>query len=157
LVAAAITQYVHVTMHRTPLKEMLLRYSQIEARDAYRRDQAPDHPRGAASDRHPRPEYRDHQHGGHPGGHGVGSSGSFTTCLLKVLHKFKHHFIHPRELAEMACHIEIELLNEPIGKQDQYIAAFGASPSSSSSPTASSSGAGRGLRRYARRPRGQTW
>ncbi|HXU62621.1 MAG TPA: galactokinase, partial [Polyangia bacterium] len=53
------------------------------------------------------------------------SSGSFATCLLKVLHKFKRQNIHPRELAEMACHIEIDLLKEPIGKQDQYIAAFG--------------------------------
>src|ERR1044072_4211018 len=60
-----------------------------------------------------------------PAGTGLGSSGSFTTCLLKVLHKFKRHFIHPRELAEMACHIEIDLLREPVGKQDPYIAAFG--------------------------------
>ncbi|HTA21795.1 MAG TPA: galactokinase, partial [Polyangia bacterium] len=44
---------------------------------------------------------------------------------LKVLHKYKRHFIHPRDLAEMACHIEIDRLGEPIGKQDQYIAAFG--------------------------------
>ena len=60
-----------------------------------------------------------------PSGTGLGSSGSFATCLLKVLHKFKRQNIHPRELAEMACHIEIDLLKEPIGKQDQYIAAFG--------------------------------
>jgi D-glycero-alpha-D-manno-heptose-7-phosphate kinase len=60
-----------------------------------------------------------------PAGTGLGSSGSFTTCLLKVLYKYKRHFIHPRELAELACHIEIDLLKEPIGKQDQYIAAFG--------------------------------
>ena len=45
-----------------------------------------------------------------PAGTGLGSSGSFTTCLLKVLHKYKRHFIHPRELAEMACHIELDLL-----------------------------------------------
>jgi D-glycero-alpha-D-manno-heptose-7-phosphate kinase len=60
-----------------------------------------------------------------PAGTGLGSSGSFTTCLLKVLHKYKRHFIHPRELAEMACHIELDMLKEPVGKQDQYIAAFG--------------------------------
>src|SRR5207253_7750792 len=60
-----------------------------------------------------------------PAGTGLGSSGSFTTCLLKVLHKYKRHFIHPRELADMACHVEIDLLGEPVGKQDQYIAAFG--------------------------------
>jgi D-glycero-alpha-D-manno-heptose-7-phosphate kinase len=60
-----------------------------------------------------------------PSGTGLGSSGSFATCLLKVLHNYKRHNIHPRDLAEMACHIEIDLLKEPIGKQDQYIAAFG--------------------------------
>ena len=56
---------------------------------------------------------------------GLGSSGSFTTALLKALHAHKKLLIHPRELAEQACHIEIDLLGEPIGKQDQYIAAYG--------------------------------
>jgi D-glycero-alpha-D-manno-heptose-7-phosphate kinase len=44
---------------------------------------------------------------------------------LRVLQQYKRHFIHPRELAEMACHIELDRLKDPIGKQDQYIAAFG--------------------------------
>ena len=56
---------------------------------------------------------------------GLGSSGSFTTALLKALHTLKKNLIHPQELAEQACHIEMELLKEPIGKQDQYIAAYG--------------------------------
>jgi D-glycero-alpha-D-manno-heptose-7-phosphate kinase len=60
-----------------------------------------------------------------PAGTGLGSSGSFTTALLKALHTHQRQLIHPRELAEQACHIEIDLLNEPIGKQDQYIAAYG--------------------------------
>ncbi len=60
-----------------------------------------------------------------PAGTGLGSSGSFTTALLKALHAHKRNFVHPRELAEQACHIEIDRLGEPIGKQDQYIAAFG--------------------------------
>ena len=60
-----------------------------------------------------------------PAGTGLGSSGSFTTALLKALHAYKKNLVHPRELAEQACHIEIDLLKEPIGKQDQYIAAFG--------------------------------
>src|SRR5205807_8827780 len=62
---------------------------------------------------------------GIPAGTGLGSSGSFTTALLKALHTYKKNLIHPRELAEQACHIELERLKEPIGKQDQYIAAFG--------------------------------
>src|SRR5262249_56216108 len=60
-----------------------------------------------------------------PAGTGLGSSGSFTTALLKALHTHKKNLIHPKELAEQACHIEIDRLKEPIGKQDQYIAAYG--------------------------------
>jgi D-glycero-alpha-D-manno-heptose-7-phosphate kinase len=60
-----------------------------------------------------------------PAGTGLGSSGSFTTALLKALHAHRKNLVHPRELAEQACHIEIDLLGEPIGKQDQYIAAYG--------------------------------
>jgi D-glycero-alpha-D-manno-heptose-7-phosphate kinase len=60
-----------------------------------------------------------------PAGTGLGSSSSFTTALLKALHTHKKGLVHPRELAEQACHIEIDRLQEPIGKQDQYIAAYG--------------------------------
>jgi D-glycero-alpha-D-manno-heptose-7-phosphate kinase len=60
-----------------------------------------------------------------PGGTGLGSSGSFTTALLKVLHSTNKSLISPAELAEQACAIEIDRLGEPIGKQDQYIAAIG--------------------------------
>jgi D-glycero-alpha-D-manno-heptose-7-phosphate kinase len=60
-----------------------------------------------------------------PAGTGLGSSGSFTTALLKALHTYKKNLVSTRELAEQACHIEIERLREPIGKQDQYIAAYG--------------------------------
>ena len=60
-----------------------------------------------------------------PAGTGLGSSGSFTTALIKALYAHYRKNIHPRELAELACEIEIGKLLEPIGKQDQYIAAFG--------------------------------
>ena len=60
-----------------------------------------------------------------PAGTGLGSSGSFTTALLCALHCLKRNPVPARELAEQACHIELELLGEPIGKQDQYIAAIG--------------------------------
>jgi D-glycero-alpha-D-manno-heptose-7-phosphate kinase len=125
VVSAAITQYVHVTMHRTPLKELLIRYSQIER------------PARAEDVKHPiirealkltgitEPNIEITSMADIPAGTGLGSSGSFTTCLLRVLHKYKRQFINPPELAELACHIEIDLLKEPIGKQDQYIAAFG--------------------------------
>src|SRR5207248_5125831 len=60
-----------------------------------------------------------------PAGTGLGSSGSFTTALLKCLHTYQKRLVHPRELAEQACHIEIDILREHVGKQDQYISAFG--------------------------------
>jgi D-glycero-alpha-D-manno-heptose-7-phosphate kinase len=60
-----------------------------------------------------------------PAGTGLGSSGSFTTALLKALHALTSRLVSPRELAEQACHIEIDRLGEPVGKQDQYIAATG--------------------------------
>ncbi|MDI6856228.1 MAG: galactokinase [Candidatus Thermoplasmatota archaeon] len=56
---------------------------------------------------------------------GLGSSGSFTVGLLKALHIYKKEHILPNQLAEEACKIEIDILKEPVGKQDQYIAAFG--------------------------------
>ena len=60
-----------------------------------------------------------------PSGTGLGSSGSFTTALLKALYANSFKNLNQYELAELACDIEINKLKEPIGKQDQYIAAFG--------------------------------
>src|SRR5439155_990699 len=56
---------------------------------------------------------------------GLGSAGSFTTALLKALHALRKNLVHPSELAEQACCIEMQKLREPIGKQDQYISAYG--------------------------------
>jgi D-glycero-alpha-D-manno-heptose-7-phosphate kinase len=125
VLSAAITQYVYVTMQRTPLKEMLLRYSQIERVKSVAEIRHPIIREALTLTGIPGPDIEITSMADIPAGTGLGSSGSFTTCLLKVLHKFKRHFIHPRELAEMACHIEIDRLGEPVGKQDQYIAAFG--------------------------------
>ena len=55
----------------------------------------------------------------------MGSSGSFTTALLKALYTHRRRHLNQMELAELACHIEIDRLGEPVGKQDQYIAAVG--------------------------------
>ena len=56
---------------------------------------------------------------------GLGSSSSFTVALLGALEKFKGKKISKKKLAEEACNIEIKKLKDPIGKQDQYISAFG--------------------------------
>ena len=60
-----------------------------------------------------------------PANTGLGSSSSFTVAVLNALHCYKREFVTQQQLAEEACHIEIDVLGEPIGKQDQYIAAFG--------------------------------
>jgi D-glycero-alpha-D-manno-heptose-7-phosphate kinase len=60
-----------------------------------------------------------------PANSGLGSSSSFTVALLNALHTYKREFVPAQQLAEEACHIEIERLKEPIGKQDQYISAYG--------------------------------
>ncbi len=60
-----------------------------------------------------------------PAGTGLGSSGSFTTALLKALNTHQRNILSPAQLAEQACAIEIGKLGEPIGKQDQYAAAVG--------------------------------
>ena len=56
---------------------------------------------------------------------GMGSSGSFLVSMLKALHVFKKEEVTTNHIAEEACHIEISRLKNPVGKQDQYIAAFG--------------------------------
>lgn len=56
---------------------------------------------------------------------GLGSSGSFTVGLLHALHAYKDENPPRWTLAEEACHVEMNLLKEPSGKQDPYIAAFG--------------------------------
>jgi len=60
-----------------------------------------------------------------PSSSGLGTSGSFTVAVINALHTYKKEFVSQRQLAEEACKIEIEILKEPIGKQDQYISAFG--------------------------------
>ena len=56
---------------------------------------------------------------------GLGTSSAFTVALLNGLFEYKKTYVSLEELAEVACHIEIDILKEPIGKQDQYAAAFG--------------------------------
>jgi D-glycero-alpha-D-manno-heptose-7-phosphate kinase len=60
-----------------------------------------------------------------PANTGLGSSSSFTVALLNGLHAYKREFVPAEQLAREACELEIERLREPIGKQDQYIAAYG--------------------------------
>lgn len=60
-----------------------------------------------------------------PSGTGLGSSGAFTVGLVLALNAYRHEKLSPQELAEVACHVEIERLGDPVGKQDQYVASYG--------------------------------
>ena len=60
-----------------------------------------------------------------PAGTGLGSSSSYLVGLLNAMHAFTQNPVGPQQLAEEACHIELDVLKKPIGKQDQYMAAFG--------------------------------
>lgn len=125
LIAAAIDKYVYITVHRRFVDGFLLKYSEMEE--------------VATIDEIKHPIIREAltlagvqernleiaSMADIPAGTGLGSSGSFTTALLKALHALRKNLVLPSELAEQACHIEIEKLGEPVGKQDQYIAAYG--------------------------------
>ena len=125
LIAAALDKYVYITLHQTFVPELIVKYSQLERVAS------------AAELRHPilRECFTLVSIDGRyleltsiadiPASTNLGSSGSFTTATLKALHAFRKNLVHPRELAEQACEVELDRLREPIGKQDQYIAAYG--------------------------------
>jgi len=125
LVSAAIDKYVYVNVMRPFTEGIYLKYSQLE------------HVEKLAEVKHPiirealqmlgfkTPQVEITTLADIPAGTGLGSSGSFTTALLKALYTHRKRHLHQEQLAELACHIEIERLGEPIGKQDQYIAAVG--------------------------------
>lgn len=125
LIAAAIDRYVYVTVTRPFTPGIYLKYSELE------------HVEKIDEVKHriirealtildlKTPQIEITTLADIPAGTGLGSSGSFATALLKALYVHRKRNLQPQELAELACHIEIDRLGEPIGKQDQYIAAFG--------------------------------
>lgn len=124
LIAAAIDKHVYITVHEPFVDEVIAKYSRLEIVPTAAELQ---HPiiREALEMAGIRTRIEIASMSDIPAGTGLGSSGSFTTALLRALHMLKKNFVPPRDLAEQACHIEIERLKEPIGKQDQYIAAYG--------------------------------
>src|ERR1700680_1995619 len=125
LIAGAIDKYVYVTVIKPFQPGVYLKYSEIE--HVERIDQVKHRIIREALSQFPNgtPQIEITTLADIPAGTGLGSSGSFTTALLRALHAHGKSIVHPRELAEQACRIEIDLLKEPVGKQDQYIAAFG--------------------------------
>ena len=125
LVAAAIDKYVYLTQHRTFQPGIIVKYSKLERADQVDQIEHPIVREALKLTGVTDPHLELTSMADIPGGTGLGSSGSFTTALLKALHTSKKSLISPAELAEQACDIELNKLGEPIGKQDQYIAAVG--------------------------------
>jgi len=122
--AAAIDKHVYITVHEPFTDQIILKYSQMETvehREHVRHPIIREALKLAGIDR--RIEIASISD--IPAGTGLGSSASFTTALLQGLHELRNDSAPPELLAEQACHIEMDLLEEPVGKQDQYIAAFG--------------------------------
>lgn len=124
VISAAISKYMFVALNRTFTDDYLLKYSALERRGT------------VGEIEHAIVRVLFDKHGIEPGvemvsvadipsGTGLGSSGTFTVGLLRAIYAYKREHVSHHALAEEACHTEIELLGAPVGKQDQYIAAFG--------------------------------
>ena len=125
LIAAAIDKYVYVTVMRPFAEGIYLKYSQLEHVKSVSEVQHQIIREALVLMNFNTPQIEITTLADIPAGTGLGSSGSFTTALLKALYTHRKRHLHQEELAQLACHIEIDLLGEPIGKQDQYIAAIG--------------------------------
>jgi D-glycero-alpha-D-manno-heptose-7-phosphate kinase len=124
LVSGAIDKYVYLLTHTVFQKRYRMKYSETEEVDDPREI------------RHPilRESILRHWSGSPleiasvadvPAGTGMGSSGAYTVAVLKALAMARRISITPGDLAEQACEIEIDILKEPVGKQDQYVSAHG--------------------------------
>ena len=124
VVSTAIDKYVHMTVSARFQSRFVLKHLEWEEADR------------PGEVRHPilRAALTHHWEGGPvelasvgdaPPGTGLGSSGAYAVCAIKALAELAGRSIEAPELAEAACHLEIELVGRTIGKQDQYAAAFG--------------------------------
>ena len=125
LVAAAINKYIYVTITKPFTKGIFLKYSSIEK---VKNIQDVNHKifRQALNDILPECDQIEITTlADVPSGTGLGSSSSFTNALVKGLNIFRNQSIDAYSLANKSCDIEINKLHQPIGKQDQFISAFG--------------------------------
>ena len=125
LISAAIDKHVYLTLNRSFGEQIILKYSEMEKVNSIAEIKHPIFREALKLLGITESNLEITSIADVPTGTGLGSSGSFTTALLKLLHAHMKNPISPQELAEQACHIEIDLLKRPVGKQDQYIAAFG--------------------------------
>lgn len=124
VISAAINKHIYIAINRTFTSDYFLKYSSLERVKTL--DEVK-HPifREALRMHSIQPSYEIVSVADIPAGTGLGSSGSFTVGLLRALYALKRQYAAAETVAEEACHIEINVLNQSIGKQDQYIASFG--------------------------------
>ena len=124
LVSAAIDKYVYIGLHRTFSREFIIKYSQYE-RVATAKEIL--HPiiREILTRRNVEPRLEIISLADIPDGTGLGSSGAFSVALLKAISFYQRQSVLTEQIAQEACDIEINALSQPVGKQDQYAAAFG--------------------------------
>jgi len=125
VIAAAIDKYVFVTVMRPFVQGIFLKYSRLEHVETVDEVQHPIIREALRLMSLRTPQIEITTLADIPAGTGLGSSGSFATALIKALYAHRRRLLHPSEVARLACEIEIDKLGEPVGKQDQYIAAFG--------------------------------
>lgn len=125
LISAAIDKYVYITLHKTFAKEILLKYSKFEKVQTVDEIQHPIIREALKMLEIQETNLEICSMADIPAGTGLGSSSTFTTALLRALHSMQGNIVSTRTLAEEACEIEMNRLKQPIGKQDQYIAAYG--------------------------------
>ena len=125
VISAAIDKYVYITLHETFAQEVIVKYSKMEVVPSAEDVKHPIVREALKLVQVGTPHLEITSMADIPAGTGLGSSGSFTTALLRALHTMKKNYISRQELAEQACYIEMSRLGEPVGKQDQYIASFG--------------------------------
>lgn len=125
IVTAAIDKYVYVNVSRPFQKGIILKYSKLEKVESVSEIQHPIIREALDSLSIVDPQIEITSIADVPSVTGLGSSGSFTTALLKSLYTYYRQTLLTHDLAKMACQIEIDKLGEPIGKQDQFISAYG--------------------------------
>src|ERR1043165_4863480 len=125
LISAAIDQYVYITLHETFVPDIISKYSKLERVSKVSEIEHPIVREALKLVGIDHGYWEMASMADIPAGTGLGSSGSFTTALLKALHAYRRNIVPNAEIAAQACDIEINRLREPVGKQDQYIAALG--------------------------------
>jgi D-glycero-alpha-D-manno-heptose-7-phosphate kinase len=124
VLSAAISKYIFISMNRTFTPDYFLKYSALER--VTRLDDI-EHPivREVLAAHAVSPSLEVVSTADIPAGTGLGSSGAFTVGLLRAVYAMRRDHVAAADLAAEACRIEIERLARPVGKQDQYVAAFG--------------------------------